>query len=105
MSSLRAPASPKKPASPRQPLGWRWVDYTRTLVIIDCDGKEESYRVLTLASDFGKSFQLVKVGAESGYYHVHFEGATPTCTCPGGSFRGICKHITSVAALVAGGAL
>jgi hypothetical protein len=89
---------------PRQPQGWTFDG--RELRIVDCDGKPETYRVLPLAADFGRAFELVIVGCRFGaFYHVAFNGAEPSCTCPGGTYRGICKHSVAVAALVAGGAL
>jgi hypothetical protein len=107
VSIVRAPAQPRKPpASPRQPLGWQWDAVHREITITDCDGNVDVYKVLPLAADFGRAFQLIHVGDRFGdYHHVHFSGAEPTCTCPGGTYRGVCKHISSVAALVAGGAL
>jgi hypothetical protein len=110
LPAQRAPSQPKPPrkppAGPRQPIGWNWNAERLELTITDCDGKAETYRVLTLHTDFGRGFELVNVGRRFGtFYHVHFDGPAPSCTCPGGTHRGVCKHITAVAALVVGGAL
>jgi hypothetical protein len=105
--TVRAPAQPRKPpASPRQPLGWQWDATHAELTITDCDGVAQTYKVLPLPAQFGRAFQLIDVRNRFGlFYHLHFDGPSPTCTCPGGTYRGICKHAVSVAALVAGGAL
>jgi hypothetical protein len=107
MSTIPTSTVRKKPASPRQPLGWSFDAQRVELTITDCDGKAEVYRVLTLDCPVGRAYELVIVGSArfGEFHHVRFEGATPACSCPGGTYRGICKHIVALSAVVAGGAL
>ncbi len=68
------------------------------------------YRVTRLASDFGLAFRLnaacgdkLAAGAES--HEVLLDGPRTSCTCPGHTYTGGCKHVEALAALVAQGRL
>jgi hypothetical protein len=102
---------PRKP--PRPPQSWSYDREAGELTIVDCDGAREVYRVLPLACQFGRGWELVKVGSAAfgEFYHVHRDGAGYwSCTCPGGCYAnqilgaapGVrCKHTYAASALAA----
>lgn len=94
--------SRKSPAAPRGPLSWQWDRCHNGLKIEDCDRNTEDYRLTELPVDFGRGFELVKTGSDFGKtYHVHLDRELGnSCTCPGGIYRGTCKHLTAVTTLV-----
>src|SRR5579883_2645099 len=69
-------------------------------------GKEQADYFLTeLPADFGRGFQVEKMGLEvkEGAYHVNIDGQTQTCDCKGFSRWSHCKHSDGLAALIAAG--
>jgi hypothetical protein len=70
-------------------------------------GKESADYFLTeLPADFGRGFQLVKVGIDaSGEYAVNIDGDRRSCECKGHMRHGHCKHSDGLAALIAAGKL
>jgi hypothetical protein len=74
--------------------------------------KRDYYVVEPIRSDFGKAFVLRKCGPEPAVYHccvvdaaVGEDGAETLCDCRGWEAYGYCRHVTSLAALVAEGKL
>ena len=74
------------------------------VVRITVGGKEADYFLTELAADFGRGFQLEKIGAEESY-HVNVEGVRKTCECKGYLRHSHCKHADGLAALIAAGRL
>jgi hypothetical protein len=70
-------------------------------------GKESAdYFVSVIPADFGRGFQLVKVGIDaSGEYSVNIDGDKRSCECKGFGRHGHCKHADGLAALIAAGKL
>ena len=71
-------------------------------------GKEQADYFLTeLAADFGRGFQIEKIGtaAEPAAYHVNIDGEQRTCDCKGFGRWSHCKHADGLAALLAAGRL
>ncbi len=99
------PVRTRKP--PRPPQSWSWDAAREEVTITDCDGKPEVYRVLPVAADWGRAFELINVGARFGTsYYVHLDAELGhSCDCPGHCFTGRCKHSHALAALVADGTL
>lgn len=68
-------------------------------------GKDAAEYFLTeLPADFGRGFQLDKIGGPATYA-VHLDGAEKRCECMGFLHRGRCKHADGLAALIAAGKL
>ena len=72
--------------------------------------KNAWYRVTRLASDFGLAFRLnaacgdkLAAGCES--HEVLLDGRATSCTCPGHSYTGGCKHVSALIQLVREGKL
>jgi hypothetical protein len=64
------------------------------------------YCLAPLPSDHGRAFRLRKLEADGGEAHVVDLAADgPTCSCPGHSYRGACKHLDALLALQAQGKL
>jgi hypothetical protein len=98
------PVPPRKPPStPRTPLGWEFNHARREVSITDCEGRESTYNVDPLPAAFGRAWRLTRPDGES--YDIHFDGPAHSCTCPGGAYRGLCKHTLVLAVLAAGGVL
>jgi hypothetical protein len=70
-------------------------------------GKQtDFYRLRPLASDFGRAFELRKLGPRGGEtYHVLLDGRESTCECKGFLRWSHCKHLESLHALLAAGKL
>ncbi len=68
-------------------------------------GKAQDYFLTPLPSDFGRGFRLVKVGIDVPFgeceYAVNVNGTESSCECKGHLRHGHCKHVDSLAALVA----
>jgi hypothetical protein len=74
-------------------------------VVASTVGKEKAeYLLAELAADYGRGFELEKIGGLE-VYHVNVDGAAKTCDCKGHSRWGHCKHADGVAALIAAGRL
>lgn len=68
-------------------------------------GKEATDYFLThLACDFGRGFQVEKIGGKE-VYHVNLDGERRSCDCKGHTRHGHCKHADGLAVLVAAGRL
>jgi hypothetical protein len=76
------------------------------VIRITQDGQADDYRLGHLAADFGAGFLLEKIGSEAGEtYHVNLNGRESSCTCPGHTYAGYCKHVDGLAALDKAGKL
>jgi hypothetical protein len=77
------------------------------MTIVDCAGEATTYRLLKLRSDFGpRAWDLVNVDyARFGDAHqVLFDDSGHwNCSCKGFTYRDICKHVISLAALLLAG--
>jgi hypothetical protein len=68
----------------------------------------QAYSVTPLASDFGAAFHLHKADRGDGQtelYDVLLHGRQSSCTCKGNTYRGKCKHVEALTALVQSGKL
>ena len=58
------------------------------------------YRLTRIESDFGTAFRLTPtmgdVLASGTEYEMILDGAETTCTCPGHSYTGGCKHASAL---------
>jgi hypothetical protein len=71
-------------------------------------GKQTTeYVVRELRADFGRGFELVKVGPDPALYHVLLdqEEGRHSCECQGFLRWSRCKHLASLLALAAQGRL
>ncbi len=106
MSTLPAPRAPLYPKPPRRPprppLSHRYNPTLHELIIVDCDGVGETYRLVPLVPDFGRAaVELVITGSArfGTVHHCHRDDdGSASCTCPDYSFRGVCKHLTALCA-------
>jgi hypothetical protein len=66
-------------------------------------GKEtDFYFVDKVPSDFGTAFELEKCNydGDDETYHVNLDGQRSSCTCPGHTYKGKCKHVDGLQVLV-----
>jgi hypothetical protein len=70
------------------------------------DGKAFYYWLTKRPSDFGRAFRLEKSSIDgSEGYDLLFDSDGDSCTCPGHTYGGYCKHLDCVRALLAAGKL
>ena len=100
----RQPATKKARSATVQPLAGGG-----TVVWLTVNGQALAYRLTPLASDFGAAFRIRKCvyaeGKRGEEYDVLLFGKQSSCTCPGHTYRGHCKHVEALAALVQSGKL
>lgn len=68
----------------------------------------QTYGLTPLSSDFGTAYHLLKADRGDGpgeEYDVLLNGRDSSCTCKGNNYRGHCKHVEALAALVKSGTL
>lgn len=77
------------------------------LIRITQDGEQAHYWVQTMPSDWGLAYRLERAAFEGeGTYDVLFENEQDSsCTCPGHTYGGYCKHVDALRALMAAGKL
>ena len=77
------------------------------VVRLTVGGQSADYLLTPLPADFGRGFQVEKIGLEGRgeVYHVNLDGDKRTCECKGFLKWGHCKHADGLAALVAAGKL
>jgi hypothetical protein len=63
------------------------------------------YLVNRIPSDFGTAYRLDKAGAADSYDVLIDDDSGHSCTCPGHSSHGRCKHVSGLLALKAAGRL
>jgi hypothetical protein len=71
-------------------------------------GKEQTdYLLAPIPADFGRGFEIRKIGLEADgeVYHVNLDGDKGTCDCKGFGRWNHCKHADGLAALIAAGRL
>src|SRR3954469_22968900 len=101
-----APVKPKAPRQPRKPRQRRphersvkvlitpLPEQPLTLIRVTQDGEQAHYWVSPLASDWGLAYRLEKPGTEGDdVYDVLLEEDGASCTCPGHTYGGFCKHV------------
>lgn len=83
------------------------VNGARNMVITDSMGVPLSYTLREIPVDFGRGFQIDKIGqTDDGPYHVHLDAELgDSCTCKGFVYGSKCKHRDAVKTLVAMGIL
>lgn len=64
-----------------------------------------SYFIRKIAADFGQGYEVEKRFADSEVYHVHHGHHGMTCDCPGGTYKGNCRHEAMVKEAIAKGLL
>jgi hypothetical protein len=69
------------------------------------DGKAEWYWLAELDTPLGRGFRLTKWSDGAGYDVLLALDGRHTCDCAGHSYRGRCKHVDGLAALVMAGRL
>jgi hypothetical protein len=75
-------------------------------VRITQDGEPAHYWVDAVPADWGKAFKVAKPGHEGEEtYDVLLDGDKDSCTCPGHTYHGYCKHVDGLRALDAAGQL
>ncbi|MBL8796834.1 MAG: hypothetical protein JNM56_23235 [Planctomycetia bacterium] len=62
-------------------------------------GREDFYDAVELPADYGRGFRVHKEG-EPAPYDVNLDGRRSTCECHGFAFRGTCRHLRGLYALV-----
>ena len=79
-------------------------------VRITQDGDPVHYWVSARPSDWGRAFKVERPGHEHGH-HVGYDccleenGQADSCTCPGNTYGGFCKHVDALRALDQAGLL
>jgi hypothetical protein len=82
-----------------------------TLIRITQDDKAAHYWLSPLASDWGLAYQVERAGEEvqdgaEDTYHVLLENEQDaSCTCPGHTYGGYCRHVDAIRALLTAGKL
>jgi hypothetical protein len=71
---------------------------------ITVDGRCEFYGGVELATDYGRGFRVHKETGEQPY-DVNIDGRRSTCECVGFGFRGHCRHLAGLEALIRKGQL
>lgn len=56
-----------------------------------------SYFLRRIAADFGQGYEVEKRFHGGEVYHVHHDRGSVSCTCPGGTYRGSCRHMEMIA--------
>jgi hypothetical protein len=109
-STATAPARQRKPRprpERRIRLCVRPSAETAGVVRITVGQDEADYLLTEIPADFGRGFQVEKVGldcAESAY-HVNSDSDKRTCECAGYLRHAHCRHADGLAALIAAGRL
>jgi hypothetical protein len=85
-------------------------DSSAGVIAITIDSKEDVYAVQRLSADFGVAYHIVKGELEeqedntlklknAAEYDVLLNGRESSCTCPGHTYRGHCKHVDGLTTL------
>jgi hypothetical protein len=77
------------------------------ILTLRVDGVATHYGLDRLAHEYGPAvglYRLTKFGSSAGQV-VTLAGGAARCTCPGFRFRGRCRHVDALAALVESGRL
>lgn len=80
----------------------------KTILWLSQDGVLRAYVLTPLTSDFGTAYRLAKADNGDGHseeYDVLLHGRETSCTCPGHTYCGKCKHVSALEALIAAGKL
>ena len=103
----RQPA--RKPArKPQRSATLGTMTNGKTVLWLSEDGQVKNGYILTpMPSAFGTAYRLGKadVGGCNVEYDVLLNGRETSCTCPGHAYRGKCKHVEALEALIAAGKL
>ena len=118
MCNIPNPAQPVKTSKTRKPRQRRPHERSVKVLITPCpgqpslfiritqDGEQAHYWVDPLPSEFGLYYRLEKPGFEgTDCYDVLLEIEGSSCTCPGHSYGGYCRHVDALRALHAQGRL
>jgi hypothetical protein len=84
------------------------MTHGKTLLWIHQDGQTYGYIITQIPTEIGGvAFNLGKadVGGCSEDYQVLIHGRETSCTCPGHTFHGHCKHASAIEALLSAGKL
>lgn len=71
---------------------------------VTANGQEDFYLGVELPTDYGRGFRIAKETGEQPY-DVNLDGRRSTCECPGFAFRGTCRHLQGLYALIRQGLL
>lgn len=113
MTTLASPATSVKPNSKargrrRHERSVRWlarVGPSTGILSITQDGKADVYSLSPVPSEIGgEGFRFEKFDRATGrvaeeYHALVAAGDGHSCTCPGNTYHGFCKHVESVLAL------
>jgi hypothetical protein len=106
MTSLSSPAPRVKGSRPKPPRSVKLLclppEGKGTLRIIE-GKRSDLYYFRALPSDFGRAFEMAKVGGDT--YAVNLDGQASTCDCKGFGRWSHCRHVESLTALIAAGKL
>lgn len=79
----------------------------KTVLTLTAGDEMRGYLLTPIPSDFGAGFHLVKGdngdGSPHEEYDVLLDGRESSCTCPGNTYKGRCKHLDAIQALVNAG--
>lgn len=62
--------------------------------------KSDLYEVEEIPAAFGRGFVVTKNGDRSDHHQLNVDGIVATCSCPAGTYRGICRHLDFVRVLI-----
>ena len=110
MATLTATRTSRKPArKPERSATLGTTTSGKTILWLSQDGVLRAYVLTPLPSEIGgAAYRLGKADNGDGHaeeYDVLLHGRETSCTCPGHTYRGKCKHVEALEALTAAGKL
>jgi hypothetical protein len=110
MATLTATKTNRKPAKkPERSATLGTTTSGKTILWLSQDGVLRAYVLTPLASEIGgTAYRLGKADNGDGQmdeYDVLLHGKETSCTCPGHTIKGKCKHVSALEALLAAGKL
>jgi hypothetical protein len=56
--------------------------------------KTDVYELRRIPTEIGGvAVEVKKLTEDKEVYHVHLDGTSSSCTCPGGTYRNACRHM------------
>ncbi len=92
---------PPRPRQPKPARTVRWADVPAGGIVIRVGQVEDRYAVTEFDSPLGRAYHLSKLGPRGGTeYDVLLAADGHQCGCRAHSFRGTCRHVEALTALI-----